>query len=207
MTVPNASPSRSANAATTTPRLGPSATPAAATITVTGCTLGTGENSTRPAAAIPPSVATRVRSRAETVPPSSHANPAARTASAARSVAMPPRAGSSAAHAANASAAAAEAAAMVEVCVAATPSPLARRASASLDDKVRLLGSLCCRNTKLHSAVRRQIVIVRRDEHSAASFGVLDEPGAELQLPLGVEPAGRLVEDEQIRLRDRDRRN
>ena len=96
-----------ASAPTAKPRRGPSATPEAATITVTGWTLGIGAKSTRPAAARPPSVATSVRSRAETVPPSSHANPATRTATAASSVAIPPRAGSSAAQAASASAAAA----------------------------------------------------------------------------------------------------
>ena len=96
-----------ASAPTAKPRRGPSATPAAATITVTGCTLGIGANRTRPAAARPPRVATSVRSRADIVPPSSQAKPATTTATAASSVAIPPRAGSSAAQAASASAAAA----------------------------------------------------------------------------------------------------
>ena len=78
-----------ARAPTAKPRRGPSATPEAATITVTGWTLGIGAKSTRPAAARPPRVATSVRSRAETVPPSSHAKPATSTATAASSVAMP----------------------------------------------------------------------------------------------------------------------
>ena len=84
---------------------GPSATPAAATITVTGWTPGTGAKRTRPAAASPPSVATSVRSRAETVPPSSQAN-AGRDDRERRRAGRraPPRAGSSAAQRRSASA-------------------------------------------------------------------------------------------------------
>ena len=129
-----------ASAPTAKPRRGPSATPAAATITVTGCTLGIGAKRTRPAAARPPRVATSVRSRADIVPPSSQAKPATSTATAASSVASPPRAGSSAAHAASASAAAARepatldanASAPREACVPeSTQSPIRRCAGRS----------------------------------------------------------------------------
>src|SRR6478672_4626915 len=143
-----------ASAPTAKPRRGPSATPAAATITVTGCTPGMGANNTRPAAAMPPSVATRVRSRAVPPPCSSQANPPATSANAASTVARPPSAGSSAAQT--------------------TPaSPSATNATrAALD----------------------------RNGHFR---GLVEQPGGERRLAVGVDPARGLVEHEQIRLGDR----
>ena len=83
---------------------GPRATPAAATITVTGCTSGSGANSTRPAAASPPSVATSVRSRAVSPPSRARRTHRRRERRAASSVASPPSAGSTTAQSTAASA-------------------------------------------------------------------------------------------------------
>ena len=133
-----------ASAPTAKPRRGPSATPAAATITVTGCTLGIGAKSTRPAAAMPPSVATSVRSRAVPPPCSSQANPPATSANAASTVARPPSAGSSAAQT--------------------TPAiPSATNATrATLDRNGHLRG-----RAEPNPPVRGQQRIVRRDEDAA----------------------------------------
>src|SRR5712691_1577585 len=88
-----------ASAPTAKPRRGPRAAPEATTITVTGCTPGMGAKSTRPAAAMPASVATSARSRVDAGPASSHAKPAPTTAPAARRTATRPRVGSRAAQA------------------------------------------------------------------------------------------------------------
>src|SRR5688572_28301624 len=164
-----------ARAPTAKPRRGPNATPEAATSTVTGWTPGIGAKRTRPAAASPPRVATSVRSRAEIVPPSSQANPAARTAKAASRTASPPRAGSSAAQAARASAVPAQKA-------------------TTLDGNLQLLPR------ERDAPVRRKAGIVRRDEHAVAGRRVAPEPGGQLGLPRRVDAPGRLIQDQQVGL-------
>src|SRR5438552_17026073 len=67
------------------PARAPSATPVATTITVTGCTSGTGAKRTRPAAAAPASVAITVTSFADCAPASSQEAAPASSASAASS--------------------------------------------------------------------------------------------------------------------------
>src|SRR6478736_5130218 len=142
-----------ASAPTAKPRRGPSATPAAATITVTGCTPGIGANNTRPAAAIPPSVATRVRSRAVPPPCSSQAKPPATSANAASTVARPPSAGSTAAQTT-------------------PPIPSAANArSATLDRNGHLHG-----RTEPDPPVGRKQRIVRGDENAAALLSLAEQP-------------------------------
>src|SRR5438034_3014770 len=73
-------------------------------MTETGCTPGMAANSTRPAAATPPSVATSTISFAESGPDSSHAAPSTISDTATRSSASPARDGSRPAHVAAANA-------------------------------------------------------------------------------------------------------
>src|SRR5437870_6303213 len=174
-------------APTANPRRGPSATPVAATMTVTGCTSGTGAKSTRPAAASPPKVATSVRSRAEVVPASSQANPPASSASAASNTAMPPRAGSTAAQSEAISAVAANR--VIARCSPLVPS----------NGNTRLL-------PQAETPVHRERMVVRRDHNCRTRVGAGAEPVSYRSLPVGIDPARGLVENEQIRIANGDRR-
>src|SRR5215210_274737 len=147
---------RAATAPTAKPARGPSATPVAATMTVTGWTPGTGAKSTRPAAARPASVAMSVRSFAEPGDPSTQAKPATITARAARRTEKPPRDGSSAAHAAAPSATAA-----------ATPT-----VADALADTDRLH---CC-PSEPDAPVGRKRPVVGGDEHTASARRIARDP-------------------------------
>src|SRR5262249_12426432 len=151
-----------ASAPTANPRRGPSAAPAATTITVTGCTSGMGAKSTRPAAAMPASVATSATSRVDDGPASSQAKPAPTIAAAARSTAMRPRAGSSAAQAAAASA-----------------TPLAAR--------IHLDGIETSLAGQPKASMRREGLVVCHDENRDASRGEVLDPSAQLDLSLRID--------------------
>src|SRR4051794_32586374 len=171
---------RAASAPTAKPRRGPSTVPATMAMTVTGWTPGTGAKRTRAAAATPATVPIKVRSFADSVPLSSHAVPAMRPAIPASSTARPPRSGSRAAQAAAPSAAAA-----------ASTATLRGKTSPSFET---------------HPAIRRKGPVVRGDQDGSSRRCVLREPLAESSLSLGVDAARGLVEDEQVGLGDRDRR-
>src|SRR5262245_13151476 len=149
-------------------------------MTVTGWTSGIGANRTRPAAAMPASVATSATSRVDDGPASSHAKPAPTMAAAASRTATRPRAGSSAAQAA-----------------AAIATPLAARTH--LDAMEPSL------TRQAEPAIGRERRVVGDDEERDAAGRALRDPRAELRLPLGIDPAGRLVEHEEPRLDDRHR--
>src|SRR5215210_5401228 len=162
------------------PARGPSATPATTAVTVTGCTFGTAANRTRPAAAAAASVAIRTSSLLEPGPVSSHAAPAT----------ISPTATSSSASAASSGEAAVHTAAASEVASASSPAaldkrrlPLGRRRDAAVGD------------------IAREDEVVRHDERRAVAR-LRAQQGRELGLAHRVDAAGRLVENEQVRLRD-----
>src|SRR5262245_23109324 len=163
-----------ASAPTAKPRRGPRAVPATTATTGTGGAPGTRAKRTRAAAATPAIVAIRVRSFADSVPPSSQPAPATTTAIPARRTASPPRSGSSAAQAA-------------------APSAAIAARTVTLCGKERLL-------LERDPAVDGEGAIVSGDEDSPTGRRVLLQPLGDLGLSVGIDPARRLVEDEQVRL-------
>src|SRR6266508_1711665 len=169
---------KAATAPTAIPARAPRPAPAATQITVTGWTPGMAAKSTRPAAATPPSVATTATSRAESGPDSSQAIPAATRAAAASSSGSAASRGDVAVQAAAAKA---------------TP---AATTMATLGMHQRLL------RRQRHGPVgdrRRERDVVCDYEGGARRGTRAQEPG-ELALAGGVDAAGRLVEDEDVRL-------
>src|SRR5262245_54114834 len=163
-------------APTAKPRRGPSAVPATTATTVTGWTPGTGAKRTRAAAATPAIVAMRVRSLADSVPPSSQPAPATSTAIPARRTASPPRSGSRAAQAA-------------------APRATVAPTRVSLRGKQRLL-------LQRHPPVDGERAVVRGDEDAAPGGRIFGKPLGNLRLAVGIDPPRRLVQDEQVGLGD-----
>src|SRR5690348_2756575 len=166
-----------ASAPVATPARSPSAAPATTAITVTGCTPGIAANSTRPAAAAAPSVATTASSRVESAPDSNHAIPAATSAPAPSSVAAAP---SSTSRAAARSATA-------------TTSSLRTHALPHVE-RHDAIGDL-----------RGPRQVVRDDDRPACGSAGPKQRG-QLRLALRIDAARRLVEHEQLRLRREHRR-
>src|SRR5207244_346146 len=166
------------------PARGPSATPATTVIVVTGCTFGIAAKRILPAAAAAASVPTSASSLLEPGPDSSQAAPATISAPANRSSASAESLGRSATQAAEASAASS-----------ATPAanlgngelPLRRGRDDPVGDR------------------RREEVVVG-DHERCPRRGLRAQETRELVLALGVDAAGGLVEDEEVRLGDEHRR-
>src|SRR5919198_6194899 len=163
---------------TATPARSPSATPAATVITVTGWTPGTAAKRMRPAAAAPASVATSATSFAEPGPDSSQSAPPRRTPPATRRSASAPSSGPRA-----------------------SQRPRAHSPGAAVN--ARALG-----NERLASRVEADDAIRHRaredevvgDDEGGATRGLPPQPVRQLRLPLRVDAARRLVQDEQVRL-------
>src|SRR6476620_9633771 len=165
------------------PARAPSAAPAATVITVTGCTPGTATKSTRPAAATAASVATSAMSFEAFGPVSSQAAPATSSPLAASSSGKPERAGSIATQVAAASAAA-QAPAAASLGTRGLP-------GFQVDETV---GDVSCEHE-----------VVRDDERRAAGRLAAEDLG-QFVLAGRVDSPRRLVEDENVRLRDEDAR-
>src|SRR5215204_1920756 len=153
-------------------------------MTVTGCTPGTAAKSTRPAAAPPPSTATSAISFAEPVPDSSQAKPATTNASATSRRDRPASFGDTAVQAPPAKA---------------TPAPATMTALGGNDGLLaRIEADYPVRR------VGREAQVVRHDERGAPR-SVAPKKLGEGVLALGIHPARRLVEHEQIRVGDEHR--
>src|SRR5919199_4060218 len=165
-----------ASAPTPKPARAPSAAPAATATTVTGCTPGIAAKRTRPAAAAAARVATSASVLLVPRPGSSQAAPAISSEPATSSSDSAARPGSSAAHAAAANAAAAAAAVTV----------LGMCRLSFRPDRNRPVRDRGC---------ERPVV---GDDERGAPGGRAAQQRRELELPLGVDPPGRLVEHEQV---------